>query len=89
MISNELLRELTGNAVKILLYFDRNIIDEEVALPFRKVATDLNLSVGTVVKNIGILVNQGIIVKKVIREGHTSRAYYSWNKNELSKSNNN
>jgi hypothetical protein len=57
VISNELLRELTGNAVKILLYFSRNIMDGEVALPFRKVATDLNLSVGTVVKNISILVN--------------------------------
>lgn len=89
MISNELLRELTGNTLKVLLYFDKNILDEEVALPFRKVATDLNLSVGTVVKNIDILINYGIIVKRVIREGHTSRAYFSWNKNELSGSNNN
>lgn len=89
MVSNELLRELTGNAVKILLYFDRNIIDGEVSLPFRKVATDLNLSVGTVVKNIDILVNHEIIIKRVVREGHTSRAYYSWNKNELLGSKNN
>lgn len=33
MISNKLLRQLTGNTLKVLLYFDRNIMDGEVALP--------------------------------------------------------
>lgn len=88
MISNKLLRELTGNAVKILLYFDRNIMDGEVAIPVRKIATDLNLNVGTVVKNIDILINHEIIAKRIVREGQTVRAYYSWNENELLGSNN-
>lgn len=58
-------------------------MDGEVAIPVRKIADDLNLNIGTVVKNIDTLIDHEIIVKRVIREGQTTRAYYSWNENEI------
>lgn len=79
MISNKLLKELTGNTVKVLLYFDSRIMDGEIAIPVRKIAEDLNLNVGTVYQSINMLIDHEIIVKRVVREGKTTKAYYSWN----------
>lgn len=79
MINERLLKELTGNEVKVLLYFDRRIMADEVALPVRKIAEDLNLNVGTVVSSIEALIQHEIIVKRVVRAGRVTRAYYSWN----------
>lgn len=79
MISERLFKELTGNEIKVLLYFDRKIMSDEVALPVRKIAKDLNLNVGTVVNSIEALIEHKIILKRVVREGMVTRAYYSWN----------
>lgn len=83
MISNQLLKELTGNEVKLLIYFDRRIMDKELAMPVRKIAEDLNLTVGTVVKSINTLIYKNIIVKRVTGKGKNIRAYYIWNEEEI------
>jgi DNA-binding MarR family transcriptional regulator len=79
VINERLLKELTGNEIKVLLYFDRKIMADEVALPVRKIAEDLNLNVGTVVNSIEALIEHKIILKRVVIEGMVTRAYYSWN----------
>lgn len=79
MINGRLLKELTGNEIKVLLYFDRKIMCDEVALPIRKIAEDLNLNVGTVANSIEALMEHKIILKRVVREGMFTRAYYRWN----------
>ncbi|OAA86423.1 hypothetical protein [Clostridium ljungdahlii] len=85
MISNQLLKELTGNEVKLLIYFDRRIMDKELSIPVRKITEDLNLTVGTVVKSINTLIYKNIIVKRVTGKGKNIRAYYIWNEEEIYK----
>ncbi|WP_411682588.1 hypothetical protein [Clostridium thailandense] len=85
MINNKLLRELTGNEVKLLIYFDRRIMDGEIAIPVRKIAKDLNLTVGTVVRSISKLIQFNIIVKRVAGRGKNIKAYYSWNEKTIYK----
>lgn len=85
MISNKLLKELTVNEVKLLIYFDRRIMDGEIAIPVRRVAEDLNLTVGTVVKSINKLIQIDILIKRVAGRGKNIKTYYSWNERIICK----